>query len=353
MDSTIRTINKPYCPVCGGTGEILHAGLMDQLFGAPGDWSLRHCSKTSCGLLWLDPCPLEADISKAYQTYYTHAETKEKPRVQSQLVAYLRDFIVSIVTTLCGQNSEKNDIAHMYLRDLPPGRVLDIGCGDAKFLNRMKQAGWSVQGIDFDPAAASNAKRLFGIDVQIGKLEDLRLPENTFDAVTMNHVIEHVFDPVALLKEVCRILKPGGRLVMVTPNAMSKGHSVFGRFWRGLEPPRHIQIFTPTSLDAVTRSATLEVRKVFTTAVNAWIIFSSSFVLKRHQRCGPSNVCEHEKPTRGEQIQSLQMQMTEAFKLLKDPAAGEEIVVIAFKNQGGPSYNDETDDSRSTLADER
>lgn len=329
----INSTAKPRCPVCKSYSEILHGGLRDQLFGAPGDWSLRRCAETPCGVLWLDPCPVEADIAKAYQTYYTHADAEKKPLIRSHLVAVVRDFFVGVVTTLCGQRQEKKDIAHMYLRDMPPGRVLDIGCGEAKFLHRMQQAGWAVQGIDFDAAAARNAKQLFDIDVQVGKLEDMQFPDGTFDAITMNHVIEHVFDPVALLQEARRILKPGGRLVMVTPNALSMGHRVFGRFWRGLEPPRHIQIFTPSSLDTVARSAGLAVNRFFTTAVNAWIIFSASYVL---QRCRHSNACGQEKPTRGEQIQALKMQVHEAFRIKTHPAEGEEIVLIAVNEYAGP-----------------
>lgn len=340
MELMISTTAKHRCPLCEREGKVHHEDLRDWLFGVPGLWSLRRCNDSHCGLLWLDPCPVEADISKAYLTYYTHADTEKKPLIRSHLVAVIRDFCVGVVTTLCGQRQEKKDIAHMYLRDLPPGRILDVGCGDAKFLDRMKQAGWEVQGLDFDAAAAHNAKKLFGIDVQIGKLEDMQFPDGTFDAVTMNHVIEHVFDPVALVGEVRRILKPGGRLVMVTPNAMSVGHRVFGRSWRGLEPPRHIQIFTPSSLDTVARSAGLAVNKVFTTAVNSWIIFSASSVLQRHHGlCSTTNLCGHEKPTRGEQIKGLKLQLREAFRLKQHPADGEEIVLIAVKEPANPGLS--------------
>lgn len=328
MDSIIKTAAKQLCPVCESGGELLYENLNDQLFGASGDWSLRRCSNESCALLWLDPCPIEEDIASAYATYYTHVDTEKKSLIKSRVIASIRDLFVNLISRLCGQRREREDIARLYLGDMAPGRVLDIGCGDARLLNRLKQMGWNAQGIDFDAAAASNAKNLFDIDVQIGTLESLRFPECTFDAVTMNHVLEHVFDPVALLSEVRRILKPGGRLVVVTPNAMSMGQSAFGRFWRGLEPPRHIQIFTPPALEAVARAADFEISRLFTTAVNAWIILSASSALKR---INESNKTGSTKPSRIEQIQGLKMHLVEAFRLKKSKTEGEEVVLIATK----------------------
>lgn len=328
MDQIIRTTVKPLCPACGYSGALLHEDLKDQLFGASGDWSLRRCSNESCALLWLDPCPIEEDIAKAYATYYTHEDVEKKSFIKSRAIGLMRHLFVNIIGGLCGQGKEREDIAHLYLKDMLPGRVLDIGCGDARFLNRMKRLGWTAQGIDFDAAAARNAKNLFDIDVQIGTLESLQFPEGTFDAVTMNHVIEHVFDPIALLTEIRRILKPGGRLVVVTPNAMSVGHSIYGRFWRGLEPPRHIQIFTPCALETVARSAKFEISRLFTTAVNAWIILSASSALKRLY---VSSETGSTKPSRVEQIQGLKMHLVEAFRLKKSAAEGEEVVLIATK----------------------
>jgi SAM-dependent methyltransferase len=74
------------------------------------------------------------------------------------------------------------------------------------------------------------------------------LRDETYDAVTMSHVIEHLHDPVSALQEVRRILKPGGTLWIVTPNVESIGHRRFGVNWRGLEPPRHLVLFSGASL---------------------------------------------------------------------------------------------------------
>jgi len=111
----------------------------------------------------------------------------------------------------------------------------------------MQQKGWRVTGLDFDEGAVSNA-RSKGLDVRQGELAAQRFADGSFDAVVMNHVIEHVPAPDELLSECCRILKKGGVLVASTPNARSSIHEHYGQNWRGLETPRHLQIFTRNSL---------------------------------------------------------------------------------------------------------
>jgi hypothetical protein len=82
--SVMLTRPNPDCAVCGRRGELLYDGLTDRLFGASGKWSLKRCPGMNCGLIWLDPIPLESEINRAYQTYYTH------PRVAAK-ISHLRD----------------------------------------------------------------------------------------------------------------------------------------------------------------------------------------------------------------------------------------------------------------------
>jgi SAM-dependent methyltransferase len=138
----------------------------------------------------------------------------------------------------------------MYVPFVAQGRLLELGCGNGQYLQRLQSAGWKCVGIDFDPAAVANAKAL-GLDARVGTLAEQRFADASFDTVLMSHVIEHLPDPHAELREVRRILKPGGRVVLLTPNVGSLGHRAAGRHWIGLEPPRHLFVFSRPSLARV------------------------------------------------------------------------------------------------------
>jgi SAM-dependent methyltransferase len=143
-------------------------------------------------------------------------------------------------------------------------------------LRRMQSRGWTVRGVDVDRHAASAARQNHGFHVDIGELKDLAYPDGTHDAVTARHVIEHVRHPGEFMRECWRILKPGGRLVFVTPNVLSLGHRIFRDHWRGLEPPRHLFIYGARSLRALANQCGIQPTSIFSTAQGASYIFRSS-----------------------------------------------------------------------------
>jgi SAM-dependent methyltransferase len=134
-----------------------------------------------------------------------------------------------------------------FLPAVPNGRLLDVGCGSGKWLLTMRGLGWQGEGVDFDDAAV-RVGRQRGLTVHFGSVEQQNYPEESFDAIILNHVIEHVPEPVRTVNECRRILKRGGKIVLCTPNSSSLGHRVFKENWRGLEPPRHLHLFSPQSL---------------------------------------------------------------------------------------------------------
>ncbi len=131
----------------------------------------------------------------------------------------------------------------------PKGILLDVGCATGDFLQHMKQTyGWSVQGVEVSAYAAKLARERYGVDVFTGTLGEACFSENFFDAVTMWDVLEHLHDPSNELKEIYRILKPGGVLALRVPNAASFDARIFGSYWAGLDAPRHLYIFDKETL---------------------------------------------------------------------------------------------------------
>jgi len=209
-------------------------------------------------------------------------------------------------------------------------RLLDLGCGDGRFLALMRDAGWDVTGIDPDPTAARRAQENFGIPVIVGSLEDAGFPNESFDAVTLSHVIEHVHDPVALLSECRRVLKPEGRAVIVTPNIRSLGHRKFGGVWRGLEPPRHLYLFSSETLRICCDRAGLRVQTLRTSARVAGLIWQESELIRRNK--------EWSSVDRGlwHRLRGMFFNLYEDALCRVVEEVGEEIVVMA--GAGRPSF---------------
>ena len=258
------------CPICGSSKRnILYSKLVDNVFfTAPGKWSSWRCLECQCS--YLDPRPSRSSIHRAYSNYYTHQErVKNTSYTNLNLFRKLRRILangyinwrystkntpassIGIPLLLC-LLPLKNSIDRTY-RNMPPipeggGTLLDVGCGNCSFLELAKSSGWSVFGVDPDDKAIAHGLKE-GFDVKQGGIEQFEGEENLFDVITINHVIEHVHDPVAVLKACHRLLKPTGQLWLETPNIDSFGHQLYMENWRGLEPPRHLVLFNSSSLN--------------------------------------------------------------------------------------------------------
>ena len=140
------------------------------------------------------------------------------------------------------------------------GTLLDIGCAAGTFLVGMKRHGdWTLHGVELSPGVAEIARERHGLDVFTGTLEEAAYPDDTFDAITLWDVLEHLHDPAASLREIRRILKPGGVLIIRVPNLASWDARLFGDAWAGLDAPRHLYVFSPQTLSHMLEGAELDV----------------------------------------------------------------------------------------------
>jgi 2-polyprenyl-3-methyl-5-hydroxy-6-metoxy-1,4-benzoquinol methylase len=209
----------------------------------------------------------------------------------------------------------------MALDGVAPGRLLDVGCGDGRRFSALEAQGWRVEGQEIDPSAVA-AARAAGRTVHAGPLASLPSEAGPFDAVTLNHVIEHVHDPVGLLRDCRRLLRPGGTLVAITPNAASAGHARFGPAWRGLEPPRHLVVFAPPALGRVARDAGFARVEVRTSAANAYTLGAASLLAAARRAGTPIGFA-------AARLGALRFQASASRAWRADRGSGEECVLTA------------------------
>jgi SAM-dependent methyltransferase len=145
----------------------------------------------------------------------------------------------------------------------------------------------------------------------------------------MAHVVEHVHDPLQLLAECRRILKPNGTLVIITPNSDSWAHRHFGRDWRGLEPPRHIRVFNSANIKGLLESVGLRPVRISTLAINASAIWPASAAIRRARS---SDANGGRQPGLRTTAAGVARQVAERLMLTVDSAAGEDLLVVATRD---------------------
>jgi len=334
----------PLCMICHDEGTLLYQNLKDCLYASQGTWDIKHCPK--CGLAWLSPRPFCEDVKNLYNEYHTHNNPGIMP---FQQFALLRNTLYRVVLAAYFgySNLVKNKVEKiagsilsrvgllrdpvggsvMWLKALTGGKLLDVGCGNGKFLTKMRKLGWDVTGVEPDGQAVKLAREHFGLNIHEGVIEGTGFTDNSFDAITMSHVLEHVWDPISTLRECYRLLKPSGKLVIVTPNINSLGHRLFGKAWRGLEAPRHLYIFSPKALKICIEQANFHILKLRTTAYLARGIYNHSSMIKQNDACFGLSLSKLSfwTKTKGLFFQLLQ------YVLCQFNDVGEEIVLIATK----------------------
>ena len=159
------------------------------------------------------------------------------------------------------------------LADVLPGDVLDVGCGRGDQGAELVRQGWHVVGIDPSERACA-AARARGMQAIVATLESAPFPPESFDAVVMNHSLEHVADPRGDLARVFRLLRPGGMLLVSVPNFASWQRERFGSNWYALDLPRHRTHFTRQALGRALAAENFEIRSIKATS-DSWVLLSS------------------------------------------------------------------------------
>ena len=279
------------CALCqSAESDAIFKAVKDYLCGIPG--SFRYVQCRNCKLVYQEPRPVAESLIDCYVDYHTH-ETEELPSSFSgpwqgpnrwvrggilaakygyrhlapsnveAVAANILDLLPPVRSRArCGLGSGKGSGLPVFRGN---GRALDIGTGGGIYAATLARLGWSMTCVEFDEVTAANTARRLNLNVFAGSVEQANFESNSFDFISMFHVIEHLPDPVATLRECYRILDTGARIMVRTPNFDSLVRRLFGRFWRGIEAPRHLFLFSADSLRRAVELAGFQVAGVCTT----------------------------------------------------------------------------------------
>jgi 2-polyprenyl-3-methyl-5-hydroxy-6-metoxy-1,4-benzoquinol methylase len=251
------------CPLCGAERATALWQEPDVALGVPGLFPVARCPE--CGLLYQNPRVRADDLPRMYPAHYPpHARDPDAARALADGAA-VRQVLAGrlgyrhLAATATWQSRVTARLRRRRVeKNFPPwigeGRLLDVGCATGRFLQRMAAIGWRVSGIELDPEAAAKARSVTP-DIVVGDPAVLTLPAQRFDVITAFHVVEHLPDPLAALRNMLTWLAPGGLMIVEVPNAGGWGGRLFRRYWSGLDYPRHLIHFTPATMAAMVERA--------------------------------------------------------------------------------------------------
>lgn len=226
---------KPFpCIICQhNEWQTKFALAKDYEYGlGPSDYQIVSCAH--CGVLRLEPMP-GSDVLKDYYPPVYANFFEEEATLPRRILTGL--YTRRLIKYLSG------------LLDRAEADILDVGCASGHLMAAMerKNPGWRTTGVEISATAVAEGRKK-GREILEGSIEELPLPEASFDLILLQHLIEHVVNPEALARKLAVALKPGGRIVIETPNTQCLDLKLFKKYWGGLHYPRHTYLFSRDNL---------------------------------------------------------------------------------------------------------
>jgi SAM-dependent methyltransferase len=257
----MQAMEETPCPLCNAEDEEFLFTVRDRLHGIAGQFREVRCR--SCGLIYLNPRPDRGEMVRFYPPeYFTRGERRAaRIRVKHRI----RDLVLrlyygypptgsrlarwsALPLWLLFKADRRNALVIPFQGE---GRFLDVGCGSGKMLAFMQERGWTVAGVEIDPALC----RGLDVPVHCGELEDCAFASGSFDVVLLSQVLEHLHHPLPALEKARDLLAPGGRLYLRLPDAGGFAARRFRERWFGFEAPRHLCTYTrDTAMKAVEKA---------------------------------------------------------------------------------------------------
>lgn len=229
----MAVIHYNACPVCG-SGNIRE--VLETVDNSVSGEHFRIWECADCSLRFTQDVPDAESIGPYYQSeaYISHSDTN-KGLVNNLYHRVRRHTLKSKLRLLTKQTGKKT------------GRLLDIGAGTGAFARVMQDAGWLVTGLEPDAGARAIAQQQQGMLLQDAAVLS-SLPEHSFDAITLWHVLEHVHALHSYIDNISRLLATDGKLFLALPNYISTDAEKYGKAWAAYDTPRHLYHFSPAAV---------------------------------------------------------------------------------------------------------
>ncbi len=249
------------CPICYSEKISEHMVCNDH-FVSGESFALYKCAV--CETCFTQDHPHESEMTRYYSSeeYISHSDTSKG--ISNKLYKLARSFMLMKKTELVRQQT-----------GLKKGALLDVGCGTGYFAAAMKKAGWQVTGIETDERARASAVSKFNLKVFTPAQIDF-IPSQSYDCITLWHVLEHFHDPYIYFPRIMSLLKPGGSCIVALPNNNSYDAIHYGKYWAAYDVPRHIWHFNPSSFGHFLQKAGFECKGIKNMPFDAFYISALS-----------------------------------------------------------------------------
>jgi 2-polyprenyl-3-methyl-5-hydroxy-6-metoxy-1,4-benzoquinol methylase len=237
-------IHYTNCPVCLSVNIVPQLTAKDYTVSQK-EFAVWHCN--NCTVRFTQDVPEQDAIGPYYQSdsYISHSDTK-------------KGFINTLYHTVRKRTLNKKRQLIIDQVGMMKGEILDIGCGTGAFLNTMKTAGWGITGLEPDETARKKATELYNVVPQSPeKLFDLK--PASYHAITMWHVLEHVHELHAYIKQLANLVTPQGKIFIAVPNYTSKDADLYQEYWAAYDVPRHLYHFSPASMEQLLKQYNLKI----------------------------------------------------------------------------------------------
>ena len=248
---SMKEINN--CKICDGSEFKLFLNTKDYFYTKE-EFTLSKCN--NCGFVFTNPVP--ENLGRYYDTEEYLSHDTANVNIISKIYGFIRNLNIS----------RKYNIVSSYV---PRGTILDIGCGTGELLAFFKKNGWKTKGVEPNQKARQTAVSTNNVDV-LGEDEINQIDLESQDVVSMWHVLEHVEELNTRIAQVKRLTRKNGVMIFALPNLNSPDSKKYGKYWAGLDVPRHLYHFTEDSFSRLMDKHNLKLIKSIPMKFDAYYV---------------------------------------------------------------------------------